>query len=734
MKTKSLSVMFRKIFLLFLLLPILFVASAQPDERPRVALVLSGGGAKGFAHLGVLKVLEQEEIPIDIIVGTSIGSIVGGLYAIGYSADDIIQLAKDGDWPELLSDYVPRRELNQVSKTEQQRYVISLPIAENKFPVLPGGMVNGQNVLNLFCGLAANLPQHADFSKFPIPFACIGTDLETGKEIVMNEGFLPTAIFSSMAIPGVFVPGKHNGYLLVDGGLVNNFPTDVAKKMGADIIIGVDLRKDLYQAEEIASLDKLTNQIINFYSLNKDSVNKSLCNIIIRPDITGYNTSSFNRQALDTLMKRGTKSAMDVIDQIRALKKNSKLLPRHRPSTFVDQQKWNITGIRFSGNYSISDKLLTSTINKKFPGEYSYEDIKQSINTLYGTGVFKRVYFKLDDDKNGKILNIFIEEGKAWNFNVGIRLNTRSGISVVLNSTRKDYTKTFGLLSFTADVSANPAFSILAELDKEKLPTIAIQADGSFNQATIYSSRNSYFDAKLYNTSLKLYTYQPFLKHSTIGLGIKQEFYGGEVFNINGNNSENFSAGGGNFFYHLYSYYHFDSLNDYYFPTRGAELYTEFSLTEDLVFNIINPIWLLKNRNSIPLSRKSTLMMNAYARTLFSEVPLQLGNFIASKDYEVRFNHHLPFYGLPSFWATGKNTFIGCLEFRSNLYRQHHLSLAANLLFHSNEFNKFESYKSIWGAGLTYSYKSPFGPIEFTLGYSDAYRKIVAAANIGFWF
>ena len=158
--------MLRKLLLLILLIISSFAITAQPSKRPKVALVLSGGGAKGFAHLGVLKVLEEEKIPVDIIVGTSIGSIVGGLYAIGYSADDIIKLAKEGNWPELLSDYVPRRELDQTSKTEQQRYVITLPVAENKFPSLPSGMVNGQNVLNLFCGPMADLPANAEFTKF----------------------------------------------------------------------------------------------------------------------------------------------------------------------------------------------------------------------------------------------------------------------------------------------------------------------------------------------------------------------------------------------------------------------------------------------------------------------------------------------------------------------------------------------------------------------------------------
>lgn len=726
--------MLKKLLFLILIIFCPFAIPAQSLKRPKVALVLSGGGAKGFAHLGVLKVLEEEQIPIDIIVGTSIGSIVGGLYSIGYTADEIIKLAKEGNWPELLSDYVPRRELNQTSKTEQQRYVITLPVAENKFPVLPSGMVNGQNVLNLFCGLMANLPEHADFSKFPIPFACVGTDLETGREIVITEGFLPTAIFTSMAIPGVFVPGKHNDFLLVDGGLVNNFPTDVAKKMGADIIIGVDLRKDLYPADEIRSLDKLTNQIINFYSLNKDSINNSLCDIVIRPDITGYYTSSFNKQALDTLMVRGTNSALAVLDQIRNLKVKHDLNYKAIPSNLVDQKKWKITDVKFSGNYSMTDKLLTNMINKTFPGEYSYNEIKQSVNSLYGMGLFKRVYFKLDDDFDGKILHFLIEEGKAWNFNVGMRLNTKSGISVVLNSTRKDHTKIFGLLSFTADISANPGFSILAELDKEKLPKIAIQVDGNYNKATIFTAKNNYFDTKLYTSSIKLFTYQPFLNYSIVGGGVKQEYYEGDIFNINGQLPPNSTARGGNFFYHLYSYYHFDSLNDYYFPTKGSEIYTEFSLTQDLVFDIINPIWLLKSRSTVALSTQSTLMLNAYARTLFSDVPLQLGNFIASKDYEVRFNHHLPFYGLPSFWSTGKNSFIGCVEYRTNFYKKHHLTIAANLLLHNDEFNRFNNYKSIFGGGITYSYKSAFGPLELTIGYADAYRKLTTSVNLGFWF
>ena len=152
-----------------------------------------------------------------------------------------------------------------------------MPASPKMMPKIPKGAINSYNLINLFCDLSSNLPEDADFDKFPIKFACIGTDLETGKEVVIRNGFFPTAIYSSMAIPGVFVPAHHNGYTMVDGGVVNNFPADVAKSMGADIIIGVDIRNDLYDSDRITSMKQILNQLVSFYSVSKDSVNKNYC-------------------------------------------------------------------------------------------------------------------------------------------------------------------------------------------------------------------------------------------------------------------------------------------------------------------------------------------------------------------------------------------------------------------------------------------------------------------------
>ncbi len=305
----------KRAFLLIFSIAICFqVCISQDAERPKVAVVLSGGGAKGFSHIGVLKVLEEEGIPIDIIVGTSMGSLVGGLYSIGYTADELRDLAHNADWSELLSDNIPRKELDQNTRIEKQRYVLTVPVAKGDKTGIIKGYIKGQNIINLFCGLIANVPESANFNDFPISFACVGTDLETGKEVVLNSGFLPTAMFSSMAIPGVFEPSEFDGHLLIDGGLVNNFPTDVAKKMGADIII--------------------------------------------MPNIEGYGTSSFYTSAVDTLINRGIKAGREAIDQIRSLKLKYNLQPRQISTALVQQNDWKINDISITGKYSMSENYL----------------------------------------------------------------------------------------------------------------------------------------------------------------------------------------------------------------------------------------------------------------------------------------------------------------------------------------------------------------------------------------
>ena len=718
---------------LFYLLSFSSVLS-QEHDRPKIALVLSGGGAKGFAHIGAIKVLEKEGIPIDIVVGTSMGSIVGGLYSIGYSAEEIETMVRAEDWGHLLSDNIPRSELSQNAKTEKQQFVISIPVYDKK-PGIPHGAIKGQNVINLLSNLAGKVPVDASFSDFPRNFACIGTDLETGQQVIIDSGFLPTAIYSSMAIPGVFYPGEHNGHTMIDGGVVNNFPTDVAKAMGADIIIGIDIRNDLHSAKEIHTIESLMDQLINFYSIDKDSTNKSNCTILIRPDIAGFNASSFYSKAVDTLIERGIKAAEAALPEIRKLKTDYDLSPENISNELVKDDMWRIYDIKIDGSYSLNERLILDNINLKLPGMYRYDEIKAAVDRIYGLGCIWRVYFHLKDDGiRGNILHFTIQEKEASSINVGIRVNTTEAVSVLLNYSQRDYKRYIGYVSATADISSNPGFQAFGEISKGNFPVIGLELAGKYNKYGIYSEGEKINSAEIYYGTANIYSYQIIKRHANIGIGIKQDFFHGS-FLLNPTDTIITGTKSKTAISNAYLYYSLDNLDDYYFPTRGSDMYAEASIAEDESFNNINPIILLKSRNYIPLSKHCTFLLNYNGRAIFSrDVPTFKSNFVGGHDHEIYFNNNLPFYGLPSLMPANRFTFIGLGGLRVQFAQKHYISLMANYLIQSNEIIEDIAYSSIWGIGAKYSYKSAIGPLDFTIGYSDWYKKPTMSANVGLWF
>ena len=236
-------------------------AQQKDPERPKIGLALGGGGAKGGAHVGVLKVLEELNIPVDYIAGTSIGGIVGGLYASGMTADELELAIANIDWNEALRDKPPRRDLSFRKKEENARYLLDLELGLGRGGVKwPSGFVSGQNLFFLLQSLTLNVADVTDFHQLPIPFECVATDVGSGEMVVLDSGYLATALRATMAIPGAFAPVRIDDQLLVDGGLVNNLPVDVVREMGADIVIAVDLGEDLSAREVGASMIQIYQQ------------------------------------------------------------------------------------------------------------------------------------------------------------------------------------------------------------------------------------------------------------------------------------------------------------------------------------------------------------------------------------------------------------------------------------------------------------------------------------------
>jgi len=703
-------------------------------KRPKVAVVLSGGGAKGFAHIGVLKILEEEGIPIDIIVGTSMGNLIGGIYSLGYNADEIEMLVTNQNWEQVLLDKIPREDLFFNDQILKQRYQLSLSFSDVKSIGLPQGIIKGQNVLNIFCGLAANVPEKADFSKFPISFACVATDLETGEEVVMREGFLPTAMFSSMAIPGVFQAANHNNKLLVDGGAVNNFPADVAKQMGADIIIGVDIRGNLLPRDKLATMDGVISQMVNFLGQGKDSINNSYCDILIRPDITGYSVGSFSNEAADTLIRRGEKAAMQMKDQIRQLKEKYNLQPRHYSRSLVNKTNWLITKINFPDNNFLNDDFLKNKLNLELPGNYSTNNIKNAINRLYGYGGFALVYYYLSDNPTGKTLNLKLTPQKKYSQHIGFKANTNDAAAVLLNTTRRNYEKAFNFLSLSTELSANPGASFVAESNKGNIPTLGTEIKTKYQNYNIFEKREKLYNADLFYSSASLYFYKTFWNKLNFGAGIKEEYFDGDIFTKN-TNEQIFAEKINQLLTNVYGYIRFDDMDNFYFPTKGTRINFKFSLYTDFADYKLSPEILFKMNRVIPVTPKTTLLCNIYSRIFFNnDYPLIKTTLVGGESYSQYFNHHLPFVGLPPAIIGDSNTGVGLVGLRIKMGKIHYLSLLYNLMVQGDDLDQLDKFSFIGGGGFKYSMDTGIGPIDLGIGYSGYHEKPTFSANLGYWF
>jgi NTE family protein len=703
-------------------------------KHPKVAVVLSGGGAKGFSHIGVLKFLEEEGIPIDIIVGTSIGSIVGGLYSVGYTANDLEKICKAQDWESLFLDDIPRLYLSRADRSLQQRYLFALRVNEKKKLSLPQGVIKGQNVLNLLCGLAGNVSSEMDFSKLPVSFACVAANLENGQEIVINKGFLPTAMFASSAVPGVFQYPERDGLVLIDGGVVNNFPADVAKKMGADIIIGVDISEEFNERDKIRSIQNVFTQLIGFFNQHKDSLNAALCNLIIKPDMSNYSITSFTNEAVDTLIQRGEDAAYKMRDQIRKLNTDYNLQPRQLSKEFISPEKWYITNFSLTGKFKVDIGFLLRSVDMDLPGYYSYENIQDVINQLYGYGIFDKIYFNLDDNDKGKTLNLNINEKNVLTQNVGFKVNTTDAAALMLNITRKNYGKRFGQISASAELSANPGVNFIAETNRGNFPIAGIELNGKYQNYNIFDNGEKLYEANLFYSSGDLYIYKRFLHQNIIGMGLKEEFYSGDIFSKSNTDIVNYEKN--SFLTNLYGYLAIDNLEDYYFPRKGIDMYTEYSLQGQVGSNTnLSHIFLFRMRNYFPVSKKVTILLNVYSRTIFStDFPVFKGTIAGGAPYSQYFDYHIPFIGLSPVNLVDRFSFSALTGLRFRLSEKHYASVLANGLYQNSDIMNNGEGKMIWGGGLAYSVKTLFGPLDIVLGYSNNVKAPTFSANFGYWF
>lgn len=364
-------------------------------DRPKVGLVLSGGGARGFAHISILKMIDSLEIPVDYIAGTSMGGIMGALYAVGYSGAEIEDIVLSTDWQEIFTDNPPRNKLPFFQKKDMGKYQIEFGM-QGLRPQLPSGLIFGQKISLLFSSLTFPYEHITDFTQLPIPYHCVAVNIETGKEIILKHGSLAKAMRSTMAIPSAFSPIQWGDSLLVDGGMVNNMPVDVVKSMGADLVVAVDVGVPMRRKQNLNSAIAVLEQSIAMLGINKWEENKEASDIYIHPDLIGFGVGDFDNIKISQIIKRGALAAKETRAQLSELKQEYQLVRMTDTEScpvFPEQQR--LHSIQIVGYKSVSFQTLYHELGFR-PGDiFNCPLLEEKLEQLKSSFDFESIRYEL---------------------------------------------------------------------------------------------------------------------------------------------------------------------------------------------------------------------------------------------------------------------------------------------------------------------------------------------------
>lgn len=500
--------MFRKfLFVCLVLLPL--TLSGQSD-RPKVGITLSGGGAKGLAHIGILKAIDSAGLKIDVVTGTSMGSIMGGLYAAGYTGKDIEYIARHIDWNRMFSNRPPIELINMNEKREFANYAIEIPFEHGKAKFF-SGFIEGEEIWLRFGELFYPVHDIKDFSKLSIPFACVATDAATGKPVVLNKGELTKAVRSSMAIPSVFTAVPYENTVLVDGGVVRNFPVREAKAMGADYVIGVNLSQGLLPADKLLTPVDMLYQI-GFYKDAEDFERQvKQVNLLIEPALEGFSAASFGSS--DSLIRIGNETGKKFYPQFKKLADSLRALysgavPEKK--RLPEAHEVILDGFEFEGLSHTNEKDFEGKLGLRRGQSYSGADLSKAVSRAYGSGNFRRIAFFVMPTTDGHAnLRCEVIENPRTYLKVGLHFHTYSNVALITTlSTRNvllNRSKTFLKVNWSTNprvlLRHDQAFGqqqrwgsmISAYYEQFRFPVYQ-----DFNQLYEYTSKSGYVDLRFY--------------------------------------------------------------------------------------------------------------------------------------------------------------------------------------------------------------------------------------------
>ena len=715
------------------------------EQRKKVGVVLSGGGAKGMAHIKALKVIEEAGIPIDYIAGTSMGAIVGGLYAIGYTPEQLDSMVRKQNWTFLLSDRIKRSAMSLTDRERSEKFIVSIPFTKSpKDAASSGGIIKGQNLANLFSDLTMGYHDSINFDKLPIPFACVAANVVNGEQIIFHNGILSTAMRASMAIPGVFTPVRQDSMVLVDGGIVNNYPAVVVKAMGADVIIGVDVQNALKKADKLNSAPDILGQIVDITCQSNHEKNVDLTDTYIRVNVDGYSSASFTPAAIDTLMRRGEEAAKAQWNSLLALKKkigiSDNYVPkRHGPySSLSNVRTIYVTDISFSGVEADDKKWLMKKCNLKENSNITTQQIEQALYQLRGSQSYSSASYTLTDTPEGYHLNFLLQAKYEKRINLGIRFDSEEIASLLINGTADLKTHIPSRLSLTGRLGKQYAARIDYTLEPMQ------QRNFNFSYMFQYNDINIYEEGeRAYNTTYKYHLAEfgfsdVWYKNFRFGLGFRFEYYKYKDFLFKKPEFIGLDVESE----HFLSYFaqvHYNTYDKGYFPSKGSDFKAAYSLytdnmaqyNEQAPFSALSASW----ASVIPATRRFSIIPSIYGRVLIGKgIPYPLKNAIGGEVYGFYIPQQLPFAGVTNMELMENSIIITSLKFRQRMGSIHYLTLTGNYGLTDSHFFEILKGKQLFGISAGYGMDSVFGPLEISLGYSNQTDKGSCFVNLGYYF
>ncbi len=538
------------------------------NTTPKLGLTLSGGGAKGLAHIGVLKVLEEEGIRPDFITGTSMGSIVGGLYAIGYSVEQLETATKGVAWKEYFTDDLAR-DLKPIEyKKTSERYQFSFPIENGKIQ-FPKGFIQGAKMSMLLSELTLAAHEIENFDDFDIPFRCVATDLVTGQAHVFDKGCLADAMRASAGIPTVFEPIEIDGKTLVDGMVVRNLPVEDAKNMGADFVIAVDVGSPLSSKEELNSIIGVLDQTTAFSMVKSTLDQQKMADLVIFPELKGISPLDFDD--IETIIARGEAAARKMLPEIRAIKEKlpaRKGMVARKPVANIPES-FKINSLEVEVGKTVDIRTVERLLKIKTPQVLTKKELTNKMMGLYASGFFDHVDYQLHPELDGYKLLLCAWKSPDVYLKFGGYYDSDINAAILLNGTVRNMLMKGSQLSVDLRVSETPALLLDYILHTNSRPNVGFHLNGKWNffPGEYYNNNELVNEFYMQHASGQAGVYSGISNHSSLWFGIGADMViQKQRFNLSQLESVNLKQ--------TYAFANFerDNYNRKYFPTKGFNI------------------------------------------------------------------------------------------------------------------------------------------------------------------